>query len=131
MPAQPVILKGDPNHLRQVLVNLLLNAIEAMPEPGVIAISAQLQDKQEKSSEPGAGEPGSGILQLMVKDQGAGIAQDALDTIFKPFYTTKEKGTGLGLSIVKRIIDQQHWQIAFHSRLRQGTEVVLTIPLKS
>ena len=131
LPAQPVILKGDPNHLRQVLVNLLLNAIEAMPEPGVIAISAQLQDKQEKSSEPGAGEPGSGILQLMVKDQGAGIAQDALDTIFKPFYTTKEKGTGLGLSIVKRIIDQQHWQIAFHSRLRQGTEVVLTIPLKS
>ena len=131
LPAQPVILKGDPNHLRQVLVNLLLNAIEAMPEPGVIAISAQLQDKQEKSSEPGAGEPGSGILQLMVKDQGAGIAQDALDTIFTPFYTTKEKGTGLGLSIVKRIIDQQHWQIAFHSRLRQGTEVVLTIPLKS
>ncbi|MCB0306554.1 MAG: HAMP domain-containing histidine kinase [Calditrichaeota bacterium] len=131
LPAQPVILKGDPNHLRQVLVNLLLNAIEAMPEPGVIAISAQLQDKQEKSSEPGAGEPGSGILQLMVKDQGTGIAQDALDTIFTPFYTTKEKGTGLGLSIVKRIIDQQHWQIAFHSRLRQGTEVVLTIPLKS
>ena len=131
LPAQPVILKGDPNHLRQVLVNLLLNAIEAMPEPGVIAISAQLQDKQEKSSEPGAGEPGSGILQLMVKDQGTGIAQDALDTIFTPFYTTKEKGTGLGVSIVKRIIDQQHWQIAFHSRLRQGTEVVLTIPLKS
>lgn len=129
VPEQPVILKGDPNNLRQVLVNLLLNAIEAMPEPGVIRISAQFQDQHDQPAEPVAGERRPGMLQLAVKDQGIGLSRDALETIFKPFYTTKAKGTGLGLSIVKRIVDQQHWQISVNSQLREGTDVMLTIPL--
>lgn len=130
LPRQPIILKGDPNDLRQVLVNLILNSIEAMPVPGVITISAQLHNTNEKPTESIENGQDQTVLRLSVKDQGTGIEADALDKIFQPFYTTKEKGTGLGLSIVKRIVDQQHWQIEVNSQPRQGTEVILKIPLE-
>jgi len=131
IPEQPVILKGDPNDLRQVLVNLMLNSIEAMPVPGVITISAQLYNTNEKPAETIENAHEQTFLRLSVKDQGVGIEADTLDKIFQPFYTTKEKGTGLGLSIVKRIADQQHWQIKVNSQPQQGTEVLLKIPLES
>lgn len=129
IPEQPIILKGDPNDLRQVLVNLMLNSIEAMPVPGVITISAQLHNTDEKLAETAENGHEQPFLRLSVKDQGIGIEADALDKIFQPFNTTKEKGTGLGLSIVKRIIDRQHWQIEVNSQPQQGTEVVLKIPI--
>lgn len=131
IPEQPIILNGDPNDLRQVLVNLTLNSIEAMLVPGVITISAQLYNTNEQligSTENGQEQA---FLRVSVKDQGVGIEADTLDKIFQPFYTTKENGTGLGLSIVKRIVDQQHWQIEVNSQPQQGTEVILKIPLKS
>lgn len=131
MPERPLILKGDSNDLRQILVNLMLNSIEAMPAPGVITISAQLHNTNEKPTESAESGHEQTILHLSVKDQGVGIETDGLDKIFQPFYTTKEKGTGLGLSIVKRIIDQQHWQIEVSSQPQQGTEVILKIPLES
>lgn len=126
-----IILKGDPNDLRQVLVNLLLNAIEAMSSPGTITIVGQLceADKEaERALEDTENKP---ILRMSIKDQGVGIQPEELGKIFKPFYTTKEKGTGLGLSIVKRIVDQRHWRIEVNSQPQQGTEFILTIPVES
>lgn len=131
LPEKSIILNGDPNELRQVLVNLLLNSIEATPDSGVITISAQLNHKNPQLTEPGENGDEQTVLNLSIKDQGVGITPDTLDKIFQPFYTTKEKGTGLGLSIVKRIIDDQHWQIDVKSQPDQGTEVILTIPFES
>ena len=129
LPEQPVILKGDPNDLRQILVNLLMNAMEAMPSPGTISLDCQRIEINEKSSESSQNENGGPGLRLSIKDPGTGIAADALKDVFKPFYTTKKNGSGLGLSIVKRIADQHHWKIEVTSQPGQGTEFILTIPL--
>jgi signal transduction histidine kinase len=120
LPGHPVRINGDANDLRQVLVNLLLNAVEAMSSPGEIHLSVKI----EKPDTPQAPER----VRLSIKDQGSGIDAETLQEIFKPFYTTKSNGTGLGLSIVKRIAEQYHWEIAVESTPGKGSEFVLFIP---
>ena len=131
LPEQAVIIKGDPNDLRQILVNILLNAIEAMPTPGKISISGQLSSSNENSGDSPGSEEEQPVLRLSIKDQGKGMKPRELKKIFKPFYTTKKNGTGLGLSIVKRIADHRQWKIEVNSQPQQGTEFALTIPLES
>ncbi len=131
MPDQPILLKGDPNDLRQILVNILLNAIESMSAPGRVSIIGELSVNNENLtslSEDGKEQP---VLRLSIKDSGKGMTSEDQGKIFAPFYTTKKNGTGLGLSIVKRIIEQHQWKIEVNSKLKQGTEFVLTIPLAS
>jgi len=118
----PIILKGDPSDLRQILVNLELNAMQAMNKGGEIHILGELLDGNNSAQH-------SQMLRLMVKDQGSGIDPDQLKEIFKPFFTTKTDGTGLGLSIVKRIVDENHWQIDVSSQLGSGTTFTLRIPM--
>jgi signal transduction histidine kinase len=79
----------DPNHLRQILRNLVLNAVEAGPVGSAVRLAV----------EHGAG----GTLRVSVEDQGAGITPEASERIFEPFYTTKATGAGLGLAIVRRL----------------------------
>ena len=121
LPDHPVHITGDANDLRQVLVNLLLNAIEAMSLPGEIYLSVKI----EKTDEP----QGAERVRLSIKDHGSGIDAATLQEIFKPFYTTKSNGTGLGLSIVKRTVEQYHWEIAVESTPGKGSEFVLFIPM--
>ncbi len=128
LPDHPIRINGDPNDLRQVLVNLLLNAIEAMPAPGEIHIRATVVPQADAATAPEDAPPRS-LLRLSIKDQGSGIAEETLKDIFKPFYTTKSNGTGLGLSIVKRIAEQYHWEIAVVSTPGKGTEFVLSISM--
>lgn len=124
LPDSPVILMGNPNDLRQILINLMLNAIEAMHSPGEIAIQGMVNaDKEEGNSR-------RRTFQLSVQDQGEGISGETINEIFKPFFTTKTKGTGLGLSIVKRIAEQNHWQIGINNIPGQGTEFIISIPLE-
>lgn len=80
----------DPEKFQQVFLNLLLNAIQAIPESGTVTVSAHLD--------------GQSFLRIGVRDSGTGIPAEALDKIFNPFFTTKEQGTGLGLAIVQRIV---------------------------
>jgi PAS domain S-box-containing protein len=80
----------DPEKFQQVFLNLLLNAIQAIPEKGTVTVSAHLD--------------GQSFLRIGVQDSGTGIPPEALDKIFNPFFTTKEQGTGLGLAIVQRIV---------------------------
>ena len=122
LPQAPIILEGDPNNLRQSLVNLELNAIQAMNNGGEISITGQLVDGNDSSLK-------QKILRLTINDQGSGIKTGDLEEIFKPFFTTKADGTGLGLSIVKRIADENHWQIDVSSKPGSGTTFTLLIPV--
>ncbi len=127
LPGESIFLAGNPNDLRQILVNLLLNAIEAMPRPGKIEINA------EAATDSPEGDPEATLpkktLRLSIIDQGEGIPEEVLTNIFTPFYTTKPNGTGLGLSIVKRIADQLRWKIRVSSSPGQGTTFTLSIPI--
>ena len=122
LPQAPIILEGNPNNLRQSLVNLELNAIQAMNNGGEISITGQLVDGNDSSLK-------QKILRLTINDQGSGIKTGDLEEIFKPFFTTKADGTGLGLSIVKRIADENHWQIDVSSKSGSGTTFTLLIPV--
>jgi signal transduction histidine kinase len=101
------------NGIRQVLINVLFNAVEAMPAGGIIDISL----KQE----------GSCIL-LLVHDNGSGMTQDQLERLLEPYYTTKENGSGMGIPVSNQIISELGGQLRFESILGAGTTVIIEIP---
>jgi two-component system sensor histidine kinase PilS (NtrC family) len=110
--------------MRQVLWNLLLNAAQAMPAGGAIAISARPaaapQDAPAAGRNPG--EEGNWV-ELGVRDAGVGIPASALDHVFDPFFTTKPGGTGLGLATVHRIVEEHGGTIRVQSTEGKGTSV--------
>jgi PAS domain S-box-containing protein len=109
----------DAHQIQQVVVNLLLNAMEAMPQGGRIELQARLQ------AEP---DPAQSKVILQCRDQGTGIAPEHLATIFNPFFTTKADGTGLGLSIVHKILEQHRAQVDVVSN-EAGTSFILSFPV--
>ena len=131
LPGRPFIILGDPNDLRQVMVNILLNAIQAMQDPGKILIRATVLNDDNHSPKDEIFQPSRKILEVCIEDEGSGIKADALQDIFKPFYSTKAQGTGLGLSIVKRIVDGHQWQINVARRVPFGTTFTLSISGKN
>ena len=106
-------IHADRTMIEQVLLNIILNAIEAMPGGGALTISSGL---------------GNGNMIVSVKDTGSGISEDIKDKIFDPFFTTKGDGTGLGLSIVYNIVNLHNGNISFESN-GQGTIFNLEIPV--
>jgi two-component system sensor histidine kinase PilS (NtrC family) len=120
-------VEADPGQLRQVLWNLLQNAIQAMPEGGVVRFEASLSqggDAEDRSDEekPFASEEPARV-EIAVMDQGSGIAADAVEHVFDPFFTTKVGGTGLGLAIVHRVIAEHHGVV----RIERGDERFVTV----
>ena len=105
----------DPAQLKQVLVNLLKNAMQATPPQGTLTLRS--------GSTPEA-------VWMAVSDTGPGIPPDQLNRIFEPFYTTKNKGTGLGLLIVQRIIRDHGGRIELESTVGKGTTFKLWLPLR-
>lgn len=102
------------NQIKQVLINLFKNAIEAMPNGGKLDIHVeQVEDR----------------LQIKIKDTGVGIPKAILPKLGEPFYTLKEKGTGLGLMVSFRIIESHQGTISFESIENEGTTVTITLPL--
>ncbi len=123
-------IRADRTHLEQILMNLVVNARDAMPEGGKIAIETRrvrfdtaLHDGSRHLS------AGNGV-QILVRDSGCGISDANLEHIFEPFFTTKEvgKGTGLGLATVFGIVKQHQGLIDVKSSLGVGTEFTLTFP---
>ena len=114
-------IKIDPGALQQVLVNLAVNARDAMPEGGTITITSELRDGREHSAGLYSADSGR-HLELTVTDTGCGIHPDVLPHIFDPFYTTKDvgEGTGLGLSTVHGIINQSGGGIDVRSAPGEG-----------
>jgi two-component system sensor histidine kinase PilS (NtrC family) len=112
-------IKGDAQRLRQVFWNLLLNASQAMPNDGLIAITASpsIEGIDAKHCE------------IIFADTGYGIAREFLEKIFDPFFTTKTQGTGLGLAIAYRIVNDHKGTISVESEEGKGTRFIIRLPL--
>ncbi len=108
-----LFVNGDGDGLKQLLINLFLNAFQALPEGGVLTITTSLTRD---------------CAQLEVSDTGTGIAGEDLDSIFEPFFTRKAEGTGLGLAIVHRIVQDHGGEIRVLSTPGRGTTVVVKFP---
>ena len=109
----------DPDLVQQALINIALNAIQAMPEGGRFTV-------ETKSSKPANEKPGS--VEIIFTDTGKGISRENLGRIFSPFFTTRQQGTGLGLSITQRIIEQHGGDINVMSTPGQGTSFTIVLP---
>ncbi len=110
---------ADPDQLKEVLVNLVLNACEVMVNGGVITI------REEEKGEP----PLGAAVVIRVSDNGPGIPESVRDKIFQPFFSTKEEGTGLGLSIASRIIEEHGGRLELKSKAKKGATFIITLPL--
>ena len=108
-----IMVDGD--QLRQVAINLILNAGAAMQKGGNLVVSTEIGDGEWVS--------------LKFSDNGAGIPQEHMEKIFEPFFTTKVKGTGLGLAITKQIVEQHHGKIGISSEIGAGTIVEVRLPI--
>jgi signal transduction histidine kinase len=118
-PVAPVV----PGQIEQILVNLIINARQAMPRGGRLLIEVR-----ENAT--------AGMAEVRIADSGIGIAPDRLRLIFEPFYTTKEPdelghgGTGLGLSVCRQIIEQHHGRIRVESVVGKGSTFTVKLPLR-
>lgn len=108
-------IKCDENQIKQVFINLIKNAIDAMPNGGLITISTEISNNQ---------------VRVFVKDEGVGIPDHIVKRIGEPFYTTKEKGTGLGLMVSFKIIENHQGTITISSEMNKGTTITVALPLE-
>ena len=107
-------LSADPHQLKQVFLNLLMNAVHAMPNGGTVTVNAEKDGK---------------FACIRVCDTGIGMSAEVLQRIFEPFYTTRREGTGLGLAIVRKIVEQHGGSIETSSTLGHGTCFTMSWPL--
>jgi signal transduction histidine kinase len=112
-PETPEI-QFDSDKLKQAFMNVVLNAMEAMPQGGVLRVSTLVDDNS---------------VCIKVMDTGVGISTEDLERIFEPFFTRKTKGTGLGLANVKRIFEEHGGNVEIESIPGKGTEVSLWLPV--
>ncbi|HKJ68220.1 MAG TPA: ATP-binding protein, partial [bacterium] len=122
------LITGDPAYLQQVLLNICINAADAMPEGGNLTLGlGEAPESMVRQYQP---ESDYDFLCISVTDTGHGIGKESLERIFEPFYTTKEpgKGTGLGLSVAYKIMQQHHGWIDVQSEVNEGSTVNLGIP---
>ncbi len=113
------VMQGDRELLKQMLLNLVHNSMQAMPSRGSLTVATRDAGRQ-------AGADGDGCLELSVRDTGVGIAPEHLDRIFDPFFTTNRNGTGLGLSVVHQIVARHAGRIRVSSRVNRGTCFTIT-----
>jgi signal transduction histidine kinase len=107
-------VEHDPNQINQVLLNLLLNAIQSMDHPGTIHVS--LENDED-------------AVLITVADEGKGIPAENLPNIFRPFFTTKGHGTGLGLSLARRIVEAHGGEISVTSEVGKGSRFMIRLPV--
>ncbi len=130
-PGLPAV-SGDGEQLKQVFINLALNAVQAMPDGGKLTVRTRRPHAPvELGLSDSTPRYAADQIEVRFADTGAGIPEEALDRIFIPFYTTKSKGTGLGLAISQRIVKGHGGTIEVQSRLGEGTEFILRFPSAS
>ncbi len=128
LPVSLPPIKADPTRVQQIIMNLAINARDAIQNSGTITFTAEavaLQNEAENGLQPGR------YVKLSIEDTGKGIEKHNLDKIFNPFFTTKEpgKGTGLGLSVVYGIVKNLKGHITVHSVANQGTRFDVFLPV--
>lgn len=122
LPGSPLVTLGDPDLLKQVLINLLLNALQAMSGGGVLSVAVRRR-------EPDLVAPTHRWVQIEVRDSGPGISQEDLERVFDPFFTTKSNGTGLGLAVCHNIIEGHDGEIGIDSAGDSGTTAWVRLSL--
>ncbi|MBI4639620.1 MAG: GHKL domain-containing protein, partial [Candidatus Tectomicrobia bacterium] len=115
-------ISADHKKLKQVFLNFFKNALEAMPEGGRLSVKTRLASGDFSEKKSG--------MTIQISDTGVGIAQEEIDFIFRPFYSTKKGGTGLGLSFCQRIIEEHGGEITVDSQIGRGTTFTILLPLK-
>ncbi len=130
VPAEPVTLRADPGMLEQALLNLAINARDAMPAGGGLHIAVETVEIDAGYARTHAGATPGRRAHLLVSDTGTGIAPEHLGRVFEPFFTTKApgQGTGLGLATVYGILQQHQGWITVESTVGQGTTFHLYLP---
>jgi two-component system nitrogen regulation sensor histidine kinase NtrY len=113
LSSEPMPLNADPELLHRAISNLVLNALDAMPNGGNLTVSARPRDNQ---------------VEISVSDTGEGITPEECERLFTPYYTTKQHGTGLGLAIVQSVIADHGGTIAVESRPASGATFIITLP---
>jgi two-component system sensor histidine kinase HydH len=116
LPESSITLKSDENGLKQVLLNVLLNAIEASPKGGTVSVAASTDIKRKQVS-------------ILIEDHGEGIGDRNPDELFQPFTTTKVKGSGLGLSVSKQILDRLGGEITLTNAVDGGARCRIDLPM--
>jgi PAS domain S-box-containing protein len=124
-------IEADPSQIEQVLVNLSVNARDAMPEGGRLLIEAENVELDEEYAYMHPDTDAGRYVRLKVSDTGVGMDQETLDRIFEPFYTTKSDGTGLGLATVYGIVTGAGGRIDVYSEVGFGTTVKIHMPTTS
>jgi PAS domain S-box-containing protein len=111
--ANNLSVEADETLLRQAITNLIVNAVDSMPEGGMLEVETSLHGE---------------MAIIRIKDTGKGIADDIKDKIFLPFFSTKEKGTGLGLALVQKIVVAHNGRVEFESKAGEGTVFKISLP---
>jgi signal transduction histidine kinase len=104
----------DERYMKQALLNLIKNAIAAMPEGGVLSIKTEVKDADAL---------------ITVTDMGVGISEESLPKIFEPYFTTKSTGSGLGLTLVYKIIHEHKGEISVKSKAGKGASFIISLPI--
>lgn len=117
LASQALLIHANKTEIRQILWNILLNALQAMPSGGELVVRAVPPEREARG------------MRLCIQDTGCGISEEGLKKIYEPFYTTREKGTGLGLAVVKRIVESYGGTIDIRSEYQRGTICTLWFPL--
>jgi CheY-like chemotaxis protein len=131
LPAEAVIVHVDPSQIERMVVNLVTNARDAMPDGGQLRVSLDSNYKVESNSKIDL--PEGHYARIVVSDSGAGMEEEQIEQAFEPFYTTKQvgMGTGLGLATVRSIADQCGGRTLIESTPGRGTSVIILLPLCS
>jgi PAS domain S-box-containing protein len=134
-PELPLV-HADPDHLLRAIGNLTINAIQAMPSGGLLTIrtglgvpwQATLAERTGYVEAPGAADPDRPMVFISVTDTGTGMTPEQIDSLFTPFFTTKEKGTGLGLALTHKIIEEHRGRLHVESRVGVGSTFTILLP---
>jgi two-component system nitrogen regulation sensor histidine kinase NtrY len=114
------VIRADPGQIKQVLANLIRNAVQAMPKEGEVSIRSAVVNKENRR-----------FCRIWIKDSGAGIPEEIRGRVFEPYFTSKTAGAGLGLAIVERIIFDHDGNIWFETQEGVGTTFIIDLPLGS
>ena len=115
--SRTVLIEGNENRLKQVVLNLIKNAIESMYNGGTVLVEMRVNS--------------GSLIELSITDEGSGMTSETIENLFQPFYTTKTTGTGLGLPFVKKVIEEHDGEIVVESELNKGTRFSVQLPIYS
>ncbi len=118
---ESITVRFDEDHLRQLLINLMVNGLEAMPDGGELEVGLCANGTKSATAD-------TPFVKIFVADSGPGIEESVRDRIFEPFISTKKNGTGLGLSIVQRILEYNHGRIELGENKPRRVSFVVSLP---